>query len=504
MKSTFRLLGSCVLFTCVLGCSAAAPAPTVPEESSPPASQDASDVDPRYAQLPTPGPAPDWAPPAARKTTLENGLTIWEMGGTTTPLVSIHLLLPTGSSSDPKGKEGLSLLSADMLDEGAGKMDALELSDHLGELATDYGAQAGVDYVLLSMDGLTENLSESLATLADIVRRPRLSADEFQRRKDHHIASAIAAMDDPEAARHKAVNHVLFGDGYASGPASGTKASLDAITLADVKLQVKKLTVPEGAHLTVAGKFDSDVLKRAVEKAFGTWKGKLSPIDEKVAPPPTGKNAFLIDFPGAAQSALAVVTQSSSDQDADYFPEEVMNEKVGGSFTGRINMNLREDKGFTYGAFSTFRRYEKAGYFGIFTNVKTETTGASVKEIYSELSQLCDARPLSVEERNEAVEGLLLGFPMQFDEVSALGHRLVTLPVHDRPVDFWETWPGKIKAVTTQDVNAAAAPFCRTNRYSVVVAGDAKSVTALLEAQGFHVAMLDRDGLPLASPVAQE
>ncbi len=503
MRSALLLLGSTVLALGSLSCSAAQPAPDV-GPPKPPAEKETSEIDPRYESLPTPKSAPDWAPPAAKKTTLDNGLTVWEMGGTTTPLVSIHLLLPTGSSSDPEGKAGLSLLSADMLDEGAGKMDALELSDHLGELATDYGAQAGIDYVLLSMDGLTENLRESLATLADIVRRPRLTAAEFDRRKEHHIASAIASMDDPDSARHKAIERVLFGEGYAGAPSSGTKASLEAITLADVKQQVKKLTVPEGAHLTVAGNFDSEVLHKAVNEAFGTWKGKLSPNEETVETPPSGKHAFVVDFPGAAQSALAVVTQASSDESADYFPEEVMNEKVGGSFTGRINMNLREDKGFTYGAFSMFRRYEKAGYFAVLTNVKTETTGESVKEIYRELSGLCEGRPLTDKERNEAVEGLLLGFPIQFDEVSALGYRLVTLPVHDRPIDFWQTWPDKIRAVTTSDANAAAAPLCETARYSVVIAGDSRTVTPMLESQGFDVTLLDRDGRPIEEPTADK
>jgi zinc protease len=307
------------------------------------------------------------------------------MGGATTPLVSIYLMLPTGSATDPGGKEGLSLLSADMLDEGAGKLNALELSDRLGELATDYASQAGVDYVLLSMDGLTENLEQSLALLADIVQRPKLSKEEFDRRKEHHLATALAQRDDPAESRDKALNRVLFGKGYAAGPPEGTKDSLQSITLADVKRHVKGMTVPDGAQLAVAGKFDSTVLQKAVEASFGKWKGKLTPQAQKVETPTVGKAAYVVDFPGATQSSLAVVTRAGSDQDPNYFPEEVMNEKLGGSFISRINMNLREDKGYTYGAFSTFRRYKQAGYFGVLTNVKTETTGASVAEIFKEL-----------------------------------------------------------------------------------------------------------------------
>lgn len=165
-------------------------------------------------------------------------------------------------------------------------------------------------------------------------------------------------------------------------------------------------------------------------------------------------------------------------------------------------MNLREDKGYTYGAFSSFRRYQKAGYFGVVTNVKTETTGASVSEIKKELAAVCTDRPLSDQERNEAVEGLLLGFPIQFDQVSALGFRLVALPVHNRSVDFWEKWPLHIQAVTTERANQAAASYCNTEKYAVVLAGDAKAVTPLLKAQGLSVQLLDRDGLPLKEEAA--
>lgn len=484
---------------CALGCGGTKPGPVATPKDPPAIAKE--EIDPRYASLPTPKPTSDWAPPAARKTTLENGLTLWEMGGTTTPLVSIYLMLPAGSATDPQGKEGLSLLSADMLDEGAGKLDALELSDRLGELATDYASQAGVDYVLLSMDGLTENLEESLTLLADIVRRPKLSKEEFDRRKEHHLAAALADREDPAASREKAINRVLFGSGYAGGPPEGTKESLTAITLADVKRHVARITVPDGAHLAVAGKFDSSALRKAVEESFGGWKGKRGSDAHKMTAPPTGKTAYVVDFPGVTQSSLAVVTRAGSDQDPNYFPEEVMNEKLGGSFTGRINMNLREDKGYTYGAFSTFRRYQNAGYFGVITNVKTETTAASVEEIFKELQAVCTDRKLTDQERNEAVEGLLLGFPIQFDQVSSLGMRLVTLPVHNRPADFWETWPEKIAAVTTELANEAAAPFCKTEQYSVVVAGDAKTVTPLLKAQGFTVSRLDRDGFPLEEPL---
>jgi zinc protease len=157
-------------------------------------------------------------------------------------------------------------------------------------------------------------------------------------------------------------------------------------------------------------------------------------------------------------------------------------------------MNLREDKGYTYGAASVFRRYQKAGYFGVYTNVKSEATGASIAEIFSELSSICGQRPLAEKERNEAVEGLLLGYPMQFDEVSSLGIRLVTLPVRGRPTDFWQTWPQNIEAISTARANQAAQPYCDPKKYSVVVAGDLDLVAPALKKLGLSLIEMDRDG----------
>lgn len=473
-------------------CGASSPPPKAETKGEAEAPKDVAD--PRYQALPIPKETPEYTPPPVKKTALKSGLTFWHMYQDTTPLVSIHLMLPTGGAADPVGKEGLALLTADMLDEGAGKHSALELSDKLGELATDYSSSAGVDYVLLSMEALSENLEESLALLADIVLRPKLSKEEFDRRKKHHLAAALTARDEPDSARAKALSHALFGEGYAGAPATGTHSSLEAITYADMKKHAKALTVPEGAHLAIAGLFDPENAQAAIEKEFGDWKGKLTTTRREISSQDFAKKAFVIDFPEASQSSLAIMTTAGSESDPNYFAQEVMNDRLGHSFTSRINMNLREDKGYTYGAASIFRRYQRAGYFGVFTNVKSEATGASIREVFRELSDICQGRPLTEQERNEAVEGLLLGYPMQFDEVSALGYRLITLPVRDRPADFWITWPDNIEAVTTARANEAAKEYCDTSRYGVVIAGNQSLIKKELSALGLQVVEMDREG----------
>jgi zinc protease len=297
--------------------------------------------DPRYLSLPTPGPAPDWAPPAANRITLENGLSVWQMKHGVTPLVSIHLVLPTGAALDPPNKAGLALLTADMLDEGAGKYSALQLNERLGELATDYSSSAGVDYILLSMEALSENLEESLEILGDIVMRPQLTKTEFERRKQHHLAEAVSNQDDQDAARSNALSRVLFSQNYAGLPPGGTEKTLSEITWDDVKKHARALAIPDGAHLVVAGMTDETKTLDVVKKFLGKWKGKRKPTELRVAEPQKGGRAYLIDFPGAAQSSLAIATRAGSNADPNHLAEEVMNQKLGESFTGRINMNLR-------------------------------------------------------------------------------------------------------------------------------------------------------------------
>lgn len=468
------------------------PPPAVPEPSGPPA-------DARYTSLPSPGKAPGFSAPIASKNTLKNGLSLWHMKNGNTPLVSIHLMLPTGSSEDPNGKEGLTVLSADLLDEGAGKLNALQLSDRLGELATDYSSSAGVDYILLSMSALAENLAPSLAILSDIVQRPRLEKVEFERRKEQHISSALSSRDDPRDARGRALSRALFGNGYAGPPSTGTVDSLKSITVFDVKSHVKKFAVPGSAHLIVAGGADASAITKLAEEHFGRWTGNTKFVEPKVSDEPEGKTAYIVNFKDAAQSSIVVARRAGADGDPNYFAEEVMNDRLGGSFTGRINMNLREDKGYTYGAQSLLRRYHYAGYFGIYSDVISNATAASVKEIFTELESLCGPRPLTDVERNEAVEGMLLGFVMDFAETESVGLRLASLPLRDRPLDYWTTWPSNIESVTTARINEVASPYCNASQFSVVVSGDKEKLTPEFEAMGLRVVEMDRDGVEIVA-----
>lgn len=493
MKPFFPRFWLVGLWLSVGGCTPAAK----PEPKPAPSQEKPAPPDTRYEALPTPGPPAIYHAPQVDKSELGFGATLWQARGTGLPLVSIALVLPLGSEADPKGKEGLTLLTADLLDEGAGKRSALELSDELGRLATDYSSSADVDYVLLSMNALAETLDDSVAILADIVRRPSLTKAEFERRKSQHLAAASAALADPNSRRAVALHRTLFGDGYASSPAQGTLESLKSISHEDVRRQAKLLAVPEGAHFVVVGDVDASAVKASLEKHFSGWKGRAASVGQKAGTPLPPGQAYVVDFPGAAQSALAIATPAGSASDPAFFRELVMNERVGGTFTGRINMNLREDKGYTYGAFSLFRRYRKTGYYAVLTNVVSPATAASIHEVFAELQGLCAERPLTELEYQEAVDGLLLGYAREFATVDSLGRKLASLPIYARPVDYFSTWPTQVQAIGLQAARAAAKPYCDPGSYRVVIAGDRASIQPELEKLGLTVVSLDSDGRPI-------
>ncbi len=487
------------------GCSSATPPPSPPpktEAKEAPTAEPAPQ-DPRYAALPKATQKAPWAPPSAEHFALKNGIRVTYLKQGPTPLVSIQLVVPRGAATDPVGKAGVTYLLADMLDEGAGKLTALALSDELGRLATDYDANAGVDYVRLGMNLLAENLDASVALLGDIVRKPRLPKDEFERRKAHFIAEAISGEAQPRQALDTAVHRALFLDGYAGDAPEGDRKTLAAIDYADLKNQYKALIAPEGVEFIVVGGVERERVQSALEKSFGNWTGKATAKNRPLVPPAKAHPIYVVHYPGAAQSALTVAQRAPGALDPDYFRDLVFNWQIGDAFTSRINMNLREDKGYTYGAGSDFRRYREGGYFGISTSVRTDATRPSIDEILREVGDVCGKRPLSEAERNDAVNGLLLGYPAQFERIEAVAMRFASVPIYGRPLDFWQTWPLKVEAVTVEEANASARRYCDPTAFTIVIAGDKSSIETNLAGLGREILELDRQGNPVQRAPAQ-
>lgn len=448
-------------------------------------------------KLPEPGPRPDWAPPEVTRFELSNGIDVWYLRQDLAPLVSLELVVPRGAATDPEGKAGLTTLTADMLDEGAGERSALEISEELQRLATDYGADVGTDAVTVGMDMLADKVEPSLALLRDLLRAPTFPAEEFERRKAQHIAAAIAAEADPGNARMLVLRRALFADGYGGAPPGGTRATLEGITLEDVKAHFGRVFTPEGTSVVVVGDIDREALEPLLEKTLGDWKGSAEVKAAPLAEAEPKRAIYLVDYPGTTQSAIAVARRAPGMKTDEYFEALVYNRVVGGSFTSRVNMNLREQKGYTYGAGSAFNRWREAGFYWMAANVKTEVTRESIDEMLRELADCAEKRPVTAEEREQAIGGLLLGFPGQWERMSAVARQLVDLPLYDRPADWYNEWPERVQAVGLDAVNALARAYGDLEDYVIVVAGDASKVEPSLKSLGLPILRYDAQGNPV-------
>lgn len=449
-------------------------------------------------KLPEPWDVANWSPPAVELSELSNGMQVYFLNQGLMPIVSVMVIFPSGSGTDPIGKEGLSALTADMLDEGAGKRNALEISEELQRLATDYAGFSQTDAVVLSMNSLTDAFPESVALLSDIARRPTLPLSEFKRRKEQRIAEAIAGKEDPGGIRDLVVRLGIFGEGYSGGSPAGTETSLKRINYRDVKRQYQAAIKPAGAAIVVTGNVDKALAMAELEKSFGSWRGKPTAKARPVAKEAAKKTIYFIDFPGKPQSAIALARRAGDAHTPEYFNAMLFNRTFGGAFTSRLNMNLREDKGYTYGARSGFARGRKTGMFSLRANVKSDTTQASLQETFNELESLCGTAPLTEAERDRAAGGLLLGFPSEFESVSSVAGQLYTLPVNGWPADWYSTWTERVKAVQLVAMDEVAKQYCNVDDYLVVVAGDWKTVGPTLKGFGWPIVMVDNEGKRLA------
>ncbi len=464
-----------------------APAPKAAEVAPPPPRVDRS-------KLPTPAPPKSWAPPAVATWTLPNGMTVWYLRQTQAPLVSLRLLLPHGAASDPTGKAGVTSLMADMLDEGAGSRDALALGEAFQRLATDYDVSVSTDDVTLGLDMLADKLEPSLGLLADVVRRPRFPKAEFQRVKAQALAAALARQASARAVRGVLVRRAVFGEGYAGHTVSGDPATLKKITLRDVQRQYRALVAPAGAIVVVVGDVERGRVRRALAAAFGDWSGAPSVKTAALAPAPTERAIYLVDFPGASQSQIAVARRAAGYDDPRRAAATLFDYVLAGAFTSRVNLNLREDKGYTYGARGMFLRYRQAGMYVIGAGVKTATTLASLREIFKEMRAMVGPRPITAKEFQEAKSGTLLGFPGRFETLSDVAGEVSEVAAEGLGSDWLSRWPAGIAAVTVDQANAVAAEVARPDDYAVIVAGDRAKIEADLEKLGLPIYVYDATG----------
>ena len=431
---------------------------------------------PDRSKLPGPSGSTVWAPPTIQTWSMKNGISVWFIEARQAPLITMELITAQGAGTDNADKAGATAFMVDMLDEGAGERDTLALSDAFQLLATDYSGSANTDGLTFSLNMLADKLDESLALLADVLRRPTFPAKEFERRKAQRLASSLTAEANLGRSASVVRKRVLFGTGYGGFISSGVRKTIESITLDDVKSRYKALVQPAGATIVVVGDVRRARLETALNAAFGDWNGAPTLKAKPVTLAKDLNGIYVVDFPGSAQSFVMMSRPVAGTDAPDYFESEVFNRPFSGAFTSRVNMNLREEKGYTYGARGSFGRLRQAGSYTIYAKVKRDTTRASLDEMLKELTAVRTDKPITKKELQEAIGGLIKSFPGRFERMNSVAGQLARLVLDGYGTEWYQNWTQKIQAVTLEAANQMAKTYTDPAEFAIVVAGDLSKI----------------------------
>ena len=431
---------------------------------------------PDRSKPPVPGAPPSLRVPPIEKRTLTNGLAVSVVAAQKVPIVHLQLVVRSGSAADPVKKFGLASLTADMLDEGAGNRSALEIADAVDYLGADLSTNSTSDASYIDLHVPVARLADALPIMSDVLIRPTFPEAELNRLRQDRLTALLEAQDDPEKLIDFAFPRLLYGPAHRYGTASiGTAASLQSFSIEDLKNFYASQYRPNNATLIVAGDVSADRVMPQLEQAFGSWKGTgTSPAPIAQAPATTARRVVLIDKPGAAQSQIRIGTVGVPRSTQDYFALRVLNTILGGSYTSRLNSNLREQHGYAYGAASTFDMRRSAGPFYATAGVQTDKTVEALKEFFNELTRIHEIVPLTELER--AKNYLALALPRNFETTRAVASSLAQVYVYDLPADFYSTYADRVRPITAADVKRAADKYIVPDKLLVVVIGDRKVI----------------------------
>ncbi len=424
------------------------------------------------SRLPDVGEEPAFHFPVAGKRRLDNGLGIWSVERPRLPLVSLLVVLPAGSAADPVGRDGLAALTADMLDEGSGERSAIEITEALARLGTELDTEIGPDSVTVGVTVLRRHVDAALQLLADIIVRPSLAEEDVERVRTLRLNRLRQFRDVPSALAEQAFAAALFGSHPYGHLAIGSAASLEATTAADVAAFHRSAYLPDGATLIAVGDIQEREIVDAVDAAFGTWSG--SPLARPAAsPPPNGPAPVVVlDRPGAAQTELRIGHVGVPRRTPDFHALVLLNAMLGGQFVSRINMNLRERRGLTYGVRTSFDFRRLPGPFVLATSVQTGGTAEAIRESIAEIAAIRGERPPDAAELDLAKASLTRGYARHFESSAQVSHALAQLVVHGLPDDTFETFAPRVTSLSAADVTRAAQAHLDPDRLVIVAVGD--------------------------------
>jgi len=438
---------------------------------------------PDRTKPPQPGPPAALKLPAIHKQKLSNGLPVWVVELHKVPVAQVNLVSFSGTANDPPGKYGLASFTAALLEEGAGSRSALEIADAIDYLGADLGATASIDASAVRLHVPVARLADALPLMADVALRPTFPKDELERQRLQRLTSLLQGRDEPATISAVAFSRVLYGKGHRYGtPQMGTAETIKTFGVDDLRGFYASMFRPDNATLLVVGDVTADRVVPLVEKQFGGWKATGAVAAEKLpaVEPPKTRQLFLIDKPGAPQSQIRIGSIGVPRSTPDYFPLTVMNTILGGSFTSRLNNNLREVHGYTYGANSTFDMRGGAGPFFAAAGVQTDKTSEALTEFFNELNGIL--KPVPADELARAKNYVSLRYPSAFETTGDISRRLEDQLVYRLPDDHFTSYVQNIQAVSAADVQRVAQKYVQPDKVAIVIVGDLSAIEPRIRA----------------------
>lgn len=436
------------------------------------------------SRLPTPGPARTFRFPVIDKATLANGLRVWTVRHPAIPVASLMLLMTRGAAADPRGREGLAALTLDMLDEGSGDRSAIQMHEALAAIGAQLDTDIGSDASLIGTTVLSRFTDRALHLLADMLVRPAMREADFVRVRQLRLHRLTQLRDMPAALAERMFTSLLYGSHPYGHTPLGNETALAEMSCDDVRAFHATAIRPSEVTLVAVGDCDLDTTVRLAEEALAGWSGapSVAPAFGNDLPHPARLN--IIPRPGAPQSELRIGHVAVPRRTPDYYALVAANMVLGGQFVSRINLNLREDKGFTYGARTSFDFRREPGPFTLQVSVHTAATARAIEESLAEIADVRGPRPVTRDELAMGVAALTRGYPRSFETAEQIARAITQLVVHDLPDDYLAEFVPAVERVTTTDAMEAAARHLHPDRLTTLIVGDLEAIGPSLSSLG--------------------
>jgi zinc protease len=436
---------------------------------------------------PTPTGKIDFNLPQINSFTLSNSLRVYHVLKNTLPIVQINLIIPAGSIYNTENKFGLSSLTSMLIDEGAGNLSGLEISDKIEILGSILNISSSKEFTTISLLTLKENFKKSLEIFSLIIQSPNFNESDFNRESQRLRTHILQLNDDPSYLASTKFQRIIYNKTPYKYPSSGTSDTISELSNDNVKNFYKETYAPNGSFLVVVGDITNEEIANSLNNYLINWKDQgVRPLI-KTSVKPAKKQIVLINKSDAAQSEIRVGHSSRGRKSEDFYSRTILNSILGGQFSSRINLNLREDKGFTYGAHSSYSYNNLGSLFSVSTSVKTENTTDAIKEILFELENI--KTTIKDDEVNFSKSYLVRRYPSLFETYSQLATNISLIPIFNLNEEYFANYISKIEGVTKQKVTQAATKNLLEENLVIVVVGNEKIIgndlTKFANSRGF-------------------